>query len=62
MEAFIVGPLTVIILFLIIMVVGFFFVYFLRDSFDFSDSNRIDKFPDNNDSYFNQDSSYEQKL
>ncbi|MGG3450354.1 MULTISPECIES: hypothetical protein [Bacillaceae] len=56
------GPLTVIILFLIIMVVGFFFVYFLRDSFDFSDSNRIDKFPDNNDSYFNQDSSYEQKL
>lgn len=59
------GPLTVIILFLIIMVVGFFFVYFLRGSFDTSDSNRIDKFPDNdNDSYLigHRSSSPEQKL
>ncbi|WP_158023560.1 hypothetical protein [Domibacillus antri] len=57
------GPLTVLILFVIIVVVGFFLVYFLRGSLDSSESHRIDQFPDGHDSFLNNhDASHDKKL
>ncbi|WP_156153996.1 hypothetical protein [Domibacillus tundrae] len=55
--------LTVFLLFAIIVVIGLIFIYFIRGSFNSTDSHRIDNVPDNHDSFLNpRDSSHAEKL
>jgi hypothetical protein len=55
--------LTVFLLFAIIIAVGLIFIYFIRSSFDSTDSHRVDNVPDDHGSFLNpRDSSHDEKL
>ncbi|WP_156151336.1 hypothetical protein [Domibacillus indicus] len=55
--------LTVFLLFAILIAIGLILIYFIRGSFDSADSHRIDKLPDDHDSFINpRDHSHDEKL
>lgn len=55
--------LTVFLLFAIIIVVGLILLYFIRGSFDSTDSRRVDNVPDDHEHFINpRDPSHDDKL